>query len=461
MAERIGMDPATVATHTRRLRACTGQLDHMATQVDGAVAAAYRQLSSAAPGMLNPLPWMKAAAGGVVIMSWGSAELAKNAAADIREAALAAEQLLGRLGVNITEQIDASSAGEGYRDGLMSRAQAEALYRRAMEDPSALSELTPQQIRAWWERLGEAERDAFVRDHHWVVGNTNGIPFERRIEANKLSAEEMLNSTIGMSAEQQSYLAEVAEGRRSLISFDPAADRIIEMIGSLGPDTLNIVSYVPGTDAAMDGFYERSTQEFSQYLVDNAVPPGSTVAFVYKDSPFPTFDARGVYHSSWAASVGDPYARFQVALEFENPGAIPVTSIEHSFASSVGGYAEIQGVQFERRIVLGGIGMTDGWTSNPSTDYYSFTGGDDIIRAARERYSEDLNTGYPHPPTEESGFIELDPELPDWEPGNAGFFGIGSRGDVGMDPLAQHSTVAGVDDNRVTLDGVLEILETQ
>ncbi len=463
MAERIGMDPAAVALHTRRLRAYTGQLDHMAVQVDSAAAAAYRQLAAAAPGMLVPLPWVRAAAGGVVVMSWGAAELSKNAAADIREAAAAAEQLLGRLGVNITEQIDASSAGDGYLDGLMSRAQAEVLYRRAMNDPSVLSELTPQQIRAWWERLGEAQQDAFVRDHHWVAGNTNGIPFERRIEANQLSAAAMLSTTIGMSDEQRSYLAQVAAGDRSLISFDPAADRIIEMIGTIGPETQNIVSYVPGTTANMDGFYGRSTQEFSQYLVDNASPPGSTVAFVYKDSPFPTFDPRGVYHSSWAASVGDPYARFHSALGFENPGGIPVTSIEHSFASSVGGYAEMQGVEFDRRIVLGGIGMTDGWSPNSGTDYYSFTGDHDVIRVARERHSEDLNTGYPHPPTRQSGFTELDPQLPDWRPENYLFSGgaLSPWFDTGMDPITQHKIVAGVDDNRATLDGVLDILGRQ
>jgi hypothetical protein len=460
MAERLGMDPAVVAAHTRQLRSSAAQLDLMASEVDAAVAAAHRQLASAAPGMLNPLPWARAAAGGVVVMSWGAAELAKNAAADIREAALAAEQLLGRLGVNITEQIDASSATEGYLDGLMSKAQAEQLYRRAMDDPSVLSELTPQQVRAWWQRLGEEEKNAFIRDHHWVAGNTNGIPFDRRIEANERSARVMLAGSDALTDEQRSYLSEVAEGKRSLISFDPGADRIIEMIGSIGPDTQNIVSYVPGTTSNMDGFYSRSTQEFSQYLVDHAAPPGSTVAFVYKDSPFPTFDERGVYHSSWAASVGDPYARFQTALGFENSGGVPVTSIEHSFASSVGGYAEMQGVEFDRRIVLGGIGMTDGWSPNARTEYYSFTGDNDVIRAARERHSEDLNTGYPHPPTRESNFIELDPRLPDWRPENYLFQGgiLAPWMDTGMDPITQHKTVAGVDDNRETLGTVLEIL---
>src|SRR5690606_40894922 len=66
----------------------------------------------------------------------------KNAANDIRSATASAQELLGRLGVNISEQIDASSATEGYLDGLMSRSRAEDLYRRAMNDPSVLADLS-------------------------------------------------------------------------------------------------------------------------------------------------------------------------------------------------------------------------------------------------------------------------------------------------------------------------------
>lgn len=461
MAERIGMAPSTVAAHAATMRAHTGQLDFVASQVDATADSSYRRMLAAAPGLIVPLPWIRAAAGGVVVMSAGSIALARSAASDVRSAAEAAQSLLQRLGVNITEQIDASSANEGYLDGLMSRARAEDLYRRALADPSVLAGLSPQQVRAWWDRLSDAERDTFIRDQHWTAGNLNGIPFERRVEANRLSARAMLaDGGIDRDSSEYSYLTEVAEGERTLISFDPANDRIIEMIGELTESTRDIVSYVPGTTADMQGFYDAKTQEVGQYLVDHATPPGSTVAFIFKDAEFPTFGPDGVYHSSWAASVGDPYHRFQQALGLDNPGRVPVTSIEHSFGSSVGGYAEIQGTTFDTRIVLAGAGMTDEWTPNPGTDYYSLTGGEDIIRAARGHYSEDLNTGYPHPPTTESGFTELDPELPEWRPERGVIAGLHPGGqDQGMDPLAQHTTIATAgSENRVALKHMLDIV---
>lgn len=461
MAENIGMNLSQVAEQRSHMRAHVAQLDFIATQVDASVASSYRQLAAAAPGALFPLPWGRLVATGMVVMSWGSAELAKSAAADIREATAAAEDLLGRLGVNISEQAEASSAEEGYLDGLMSRSRAEDLYRRALADPSVLADLSPLQIRAWWDRLSEQQQDTFVQDQHWIAGNTNGIPFDRRVEANELSVTELLQTSRDQfSDDHQEYLDEVAAGTRSLVSFDPAADRIIEMFGTITDETTNIVNYVPGTMASMDGFYDRHTQQFAQYVHDRAVPPGSTVAFVYKDSPFPTFDERGVYNSSWASSVGDPYHRFNTALDFENPGGIPVTSIEHSFGSSVGGYAETQGTTFDRRIVLAGIGMADGWERNPTTEYYSLTGSSDVIRAARERYSDDLNTGYPHPPTVSSGFIELDPGL-GFEPGPLSLLGpVPSLVDFGLGSVDQHTTIAGVADNAQTLAHVIGLINS-
>jgi hypothetical protein len=441
MAEQLGMDPANARWQRARLAGHSSVLLELAGEVQRTGHASH-----------NPL--LAALVPGTMILTAGSIFLAQNAANDIRQAAAAAEELLGRLGVNIDEQVAASSATEGYLDGLISQSQANALFDEVMENPDALDGMTPQQVQAWWNRLSPEQQDQFVTEQHWVAGNTNGVPFDRRIEANALSAQEMLDDRGSMTPEQAAYLAEVAEGERNLISFDPAADRIVEMIGELGPDTQNIVNFVPGTTAAIDDFYNLETQQMGEELAARADPPGSTVVFVYKDSPWPTFDEFGVYHSAWAASTGDPYHNFNTALGFENPTNIPVTSIEHSFASAVGGYAEIQGTQFDTRIVLGGIGMSDGWEPNPGTDYYSFTGESDIIRLGRERYSEDLGTGYPHPPTQESGFIEMETEF-EYTPPNPYVIGLP---DLPPGPVDQHRIVGGVEDNQYVIDGILGIL---
>lgn len=444
MAERIGMGPSRVGDLQRVLARNTRELDGIS-----------HEIKKTALRSVNPIADMFVP--GRMILTAGSIFLARQAADDILEAIAAAENLLGRLGVNIQEQLEASSATEGYLDGLMSKAQADALLAELATNPDALSEMTPQQIQAWWSRLSDAQRDEFVSDYHWIAGNTNGIPFERRIEANQYSAAEMLGSGDPMSDEQRLYLEAVVAGERNLISFDPSADRIIEMIGELGENTEHIVNYVPGTAATMEDFYDLSVQGMASELVERADPPGSTVAFVFKDCPFPTFDDRGVYHTSSAAAVGDPYYRFNTALGFENPGGLPVTSIEHSFGSSVGGYAEIQGTHFDQRIVLGGIGMSDGWKPDPGTEYYSFTGPEDIIRIAREKYSEDMNTGYEVPPTEENGFTELETGY-SWAPEpNPNPWVIGIH--AGDDPIYQHREVGGVNDNQVVIEQILELVD--
>jgi hypothetical protein len=448
------MNPQTVGEQARVMSAYTTMLDDIAAEV------AKTGEASRWPGPFGLIP-------GNRILTAGSIFLAESAAADVRAAAEAATELVGRLSVQIGEQVDASSATDGYLDGLISKKQADELYDRVMDDPGALDGMTPQQVAAWWSRLSKDQQDTFVRDNHWVAGNTNGIPFDRRIEANQLSAEELLLGPTKLSSDQRTYLEKVAgitvgpngeidrhDPSKSLISFDPNADRIIEMVGDLNEGTTNIVNYVPGTTADMNGFYSESTQQMGHAIVDGAVPPGSTVVFVYKDSPFPDFGTEGVYHSSWAGSVGGPYHDFNTALGLENTGGAAVTSIEHSFGSSVGGYAETQGTHFDNRIVLGGIGMTDAWKPDSSTNYYSFTGPDDIIRLAREQGSDDLNLGFPNPPTIESGFTELDTGFED-EPGPKSVWELKDAAEHGID---QHTRVAGVDNNQVVIDGIQEIL---
>ena len=456
---KIGMNTDTVSHQLNSISSYTSQLDGLA---DEASATASEHMNSWLAGALTVLSPL--IGGGAVathyILTEASRALVASAVSDIRQASASALELVGRLSVNIQEQTDASSAQEGYLDGLMSKSQADELAKNLLVDPGVLDGMTPLQVQAWWDRLSDKQKAELLAERPEVIGNTNGVPFEYRISANAINAKNALDNQDGMTPEQIEYLGEVAEGKRTLISFDPANDRIIEMVGVLDKNTQNIVNYVPGTTADLNGFYNLQTQAMGQYLVDSAKPPGSTVAFIYKDSPFPTFEADGVYHSSWSAEAGNPYHNFNSALAFENSGGAKVTSIEHSFASSVGGYAETQGTEFDQRIVLGGIGMSEDWKPNSQTDYYSFTGPSDIIREAREKYSDDLNTGYPHPPTAENGFEERDTGIEAWAP-NPGGWVIGNPNPVdtgGPNPIDQHTQVSGVEDNQVVLRQILGLL---
>ena len=457
MGNNLGMDPGRVANATAVMGIQAATLSMIADEI-GETGKASRW-----PGVFGLFP-------GNQIMTAGSIFLAENAAADVRAAAASAFDLLGRINAQIAEQEYASSSGEGYATGTMGSAQASILYNGAMADPDSLVGMSPENVDEWWGLLSQEQKDAFIAAHPLAAGNTNGIAFEDRAAANRLTAQDMLDSRQDLTADQRSYLEDVAASEITLISFDPGSDRIIEMVGELRPEavtdangntlpaTTDVVNYVPGTEANMDGFYSGTTREMAANLVANADPAGTTVAFVYKDGEFPTFGTDGVYHSSWAASVGSGYHDFNTALGFENTNKVPVTSIEHSFGSSVGGYAESQGTVFGTRIALGGIGMTDEWKPNAGTNYFSFTGPNDVIRLAREKGTESLNLGFPIPPTEQSGYTELDPDFESWRP-SPSRPDILDAADLLGESIDQHTRVAGVENNQRTLDQILEIID--
>jgi hypothetical protein len=402
-SSNLGLDPAAVAHQASTIHSHAGMLNAIAAEVGRAGEA------SRAPGLFGLLP-------GNLVMTAGSILLAQSAEADVRAAAAAATDLLGRLAAAIREQEYTSSATDGYTDGAMSAGAATDLYTRVMVNPGVLNDMTPAQVKSWFDGLTPAQQDDFVTKYPQIAGNTNGIPFDRRIEANVLNAQDDLAN--GATGDQKDYLEKVVAGEVNLISYSPKDDRIIEMVGEYYPEdvyvdgvlvhpkTQDIINYVPGTTAEMDGFYSGSTQEMTRKLVDDAIPPGSIVGFVYKDSPFPTFNPDGVWNNSWAQTAGDPYHDFNTALGFENTSGVGVTSIEHSFATAVGGRAESRGTVFETRITLGGIGMLEGWEPNKDTTYVSIASDDDAIRLARDKGWGGL--GYPTSPTEKNGFIEID-----------------------------------------------------
>ena len=404
-SSNLGLDPAVVAQQSNTIHSHAAMLNGIAAEI-GQTGQASR-----APGLFGLLP-------GNLVMTAGSILLAQSAEADVRAAAASAMELLGQLSGAIAEQQAASSATDGYSNGAMSAVKASDLYDRVMNEPNALDGMSPEAVKSWFDGLTPAQQDAFVNGRPEIAGNTNGVPFDRRIEANVLNAKEQLAN--GATGEEKEYLEKVVAGEVTLISYSPKDDRIIEMVGDYYPEdvyvdgklvhakTQDIVNYVPGTTADMDGFYSGSTQEMTKKLVDDAMPPGSTVGFVFKDAPFPTFAPDGVYNNVWAETVGNPYHDFNTALGFENTSGVGVTSIEHSFATSVGGQAESQGTVFETRIALGGIGMTDDWEPNKGTDYYSIASDDDVIRLARDIGVDQLGLGYPISPTEKNGFTEID-----------------------------------------------------
>src|SRR5690606_29761599 len=74
------------------------------------------------------------------------------------------------------------------------------------------------------------------------------------------------------------------DGKVRLLAFDPAQDRLIEVVGDLNEGTKNIITSVPGTSASMNDFYENKTQKMGTALVSGHP---DRVAFIWKDGQFP------------------------------------------------------------------------------------------------------------------------------------------------------------------------------
>ncbi|MFS0717002.1 WXG100 family type VII secretion target [Arthrobacter sp. 1P04PC] len=96
--------------------------------------------------------------------------------------------------------------------------------------PAALSALTPHQVGRWWAGLDAAGRADFLRLYPYAAGNTDGLPVDTRIEANRVAAgtrlAELEREGKG-STEEAHYLRKTVKGtsawrrttRRKVTSF--------------------------------------------------------------------------------------------------------------------------------------------------------------------------------------------------------------------------------------------------
>ncbi len=321
----------------------------------------------------------------------------------LRHAVLFLHQAATDLARNSNEQESASSAVTGFASGAPGkgvRASAGTQPR-----PADLTGKTPAQIQQWWAGLTPAEQQGFIRDYPVEAGNTNGISFAARVEANRANAQDRLDSfpahdpepvlnplLMDISASQrfseehaawaerraaQVYLQGVVEGRIQLAAYDPARNSIVEMIGTYSQDTSTVITYVPGTTTNEASFYGGGPQGISNHLVQSDRTGGS-VAFVYKGSEFPDgglIEAFAVEAKSddFVAGSSPVLAEFQAAVEFERPGAAQTVGIGHSWGLRNLTGSENNGAHYDRVIALSGAAMPPGWSPDPGTAYSSYT----------------------------------------------------------------------------------------
>ena len=368
MSAKVGLDPERV----------TELADSAAVQL-AALGGIQSELERTHSASLNPLHF--GFGPGSLIIAQISDWIARSAGADLAAASAAGSTLLRSLAAQVREQQDASAGSAAA--GSMTPARARELYNKVLADPTLLEDYTPEQVAAFWAALENdpAKQQALIDASPIVIGNLSGIPFDVRVKANVLNAQETLKDP-NITPAMRKYLERVvdpdAEKPVKLVTFDPANERIVEMVGEITDDTTTVITYVPGTTSNMDTFYGGGVQQVSAYLVED---DPNAVAFVYKDGLFPGGSsgslAQGIPEANdhdYAIEAGKTLANFEDDVNRE-PQLANATSVAigHSWGLSNVTSSEVAGAHYDKVISLAGAWMPKEWEASPTTTYSSHT----------------------------------------------------------------------------------------
>ncbi|WP_314451526.1 hypothetical protein [uncultured Microbacterium sp.] len=266
----------------------------------------------------------------------------------------------------------------------------------------------PETVKAWWDALPPGRQTALVNGAPEVVGALGGVPPLARVAANRFVARDRLpavereiarleslldegamatllaerRSALDRLRTESDYLRRVVAGDVQLVLYQPEENRIAEMIGTPGPDTRRVLTFVPGTFTSVDSFYGGGVQAMPAWLADQ---DDGMVAFVWKGAEFPGDDEgpvlaeqlRGIVEAnaqSRSVPAGEELARFSAEMRSDS---------EISRASQIAaGYSwglvavtgsEVAGTRYDAVHSMAGAWVPTGWTADPMTTYFHWS----------------------------------------------------------------------------------------
>lgn len=163
------------------------------------------------------------------------------------------------------------------------------------------------------------------------------------------------------------------------------------MIGTPSPDTGRVLTYVPGTFTGLRDFYGGGVQQIPTYVANNV--PG-TIAFVYKDGPFPgENDATGEVNmlriaeandEGTARTAGQRLAGFEQGMRTDSVlGGAKQIAFGHSWGLTNVTSSEVAGARYDTVVSLSGAGMLPDWAASPGTAYTDLSY-QDILQTAQD-----------------------------------------------------------------------------
>lgn len=272
--------------------------------------------------------------------------------------------------------------------------------------------LSVKQVASVWSLLTAIpgfDAEKVLKKYAHVLGSLDGMPALARVTANKYNVERILKSVEAELAglrtgdknaqylqKQVDYLTKVVNGEVQLYLYDPDNSRIVEMLGTPGPDTIRAITYVPGTFTSLHSFYNGNVQELASFLTGKNGLPGS-VAFVYKDGLFPGENEKTgganmlriteANDLEFGRSAGEQLARFQAGMRADpHLSGVKQIGAGHSWGLANLTSSEVAGARYNTVISLAGAWMLPDWTSTPTTGYLDVSYEDILTRAQREGY---------------------------------------------------------------------------
>jgi Alpha/beta hydrolase len=258
--------------------------------------------------------------------------------------------------------------------------------------------MSQENIAAQIAAMTPEQRQWLIEDFPRQVGNTNGVPWDMRIAANRINVAQAVLDARGDAhrvAFYQGLLGEVADptgrpGRvdRKILAFDPSRSSFVELIGDLAT-AKNVGVLVPGMNTTVES--SGANTETATRFVNAA--HGDLAMISYLGGPFPQGDfPAGIddaMNTRYARDMAPRLVSFSedVNRVVDATGRnIAVTYVGHSYGGSILGTAEAMGLTADRTIYVEAAGagvdvdeLSDWHNRNPYVMRFSMTAPGDWI----------------------------------------------------------------------------------
>jgi hypothetical protein len=254
--------------------------------------------------------------------------------------------------------------------------------------------------------LGDAF-DSLGRSTDTALGNTNGVPWEVRVAANRTHVAQAVVE--GLDADDSSkrlafyrgLLGEIDDPAgsgqridRKILAFDPARDLLVELNGDVSAAS-SVAVLVPGMNTTIEGSAS-NTVAARQFV---SATQGRVAAITYLGGPFPADDTvlgalAEAANPRFAVDMAPGLVAFSRDLDArvdayvdEMGRPLPVTYVGHSYGGSILGTAEALGLTADRTLYVAaagagfGVERPDDWHNrNPHVLRFSMTAPTDPIQ---------------------------------------------------------------------------------